>query len=488
MARGRIEIKGVWMAVLGLAVFACKSEPGGEGAECKAKEDCVEGLHCVDGKCGALAAEGSEALTPWCATLAALTGEWTFDTTVVGAVDLVSRGINGHYQLTVSATECAGQAQVAKTGHDKTNYSEGKIQRSEAALIESKRIPGAAELTVALKGKPTHTFTFVVHQGQLFGFWQMTGDEWARAGMWGYLRGAKTGQALADVEDFAAQPCEIACLTECDVARREADSSLDSAGLGACMTACGAGERLPCPAVPELPAALRLPIEGPLASQAEACAKIGEALGSGPLDCNEQPLVGSKPVARKLEGKPLGGSFESARLVQVGFVGIGGYKGALHLLLETKAGWYWSAPIVDLSVAALGGSSLALTELDLRARELIVAQPGREIIAEVAVEAIVSDVAANEVETDETKRSLICSSGESGGSPTCVIVTHHWSSRRTLIKRKGDDPAKHPDLYDHSGVLVLSVLPEGRLSLSTPADARPEERELAGIYAWPATP
>lgn len=463
-----------------LGIAACKSEPGGVGAQCKADEQCAEGLACIDGACAAAAKPDER--SPWCATLDDLAGEWVFDTTVVGAVDLQSRGINGHYQLTVTSSECAGQALITKTGHDKTQYSESKIQRSEAVLSESKRIPGAAELTVALKGKPTHTFTFVPRKGELFGFWQMTGDEWSRAGMWGYLRGTAAGQTLAKVEDFAAQPCEVACLTSCDVARREVDQTLDAAGLGACMTACKAGESLPCPASAELPPALVLSVAGPVASQAEACSKIGEALGSGPLECNEQPVVGSKPVTRKLEGKALGGSFESARFVQVGFVGVAGYKGALHLLFETAAGWYWSGPIVDLSVAALGGTSLVLTNLDLRAREVLDARAGREVLADVGIETVASDVAANEVETDETKRALICSGGE---PPTCVVVTRQWSSRRTLIKRKGDDPAKHPDLYEREGSVTISVLPGDRLSVSTPAEARAEDRELAGMYAWP---
>lgn len=474
-------------AFAGLALLgSCKSDPGGEGADCKAKEDCADGLSCLDSKCTKLAddAESAEA-TPWCAALGDLTGEWAFDTTVIGAKDLAARGINGHYQLAVTVTDCTAQAQVTKTGHDKTKYSEAKVQRSDAPVSESKRIANAAEATVALKGKPTHTFTFMVRDGQLFGFWQSTDEEWARAGMWGFLRGAKSDQALADVEDFSAQPCEVACLTECDVARREGDKTLDDPGLGACMTACGAGERLRCPSAPALPESLRLAVEGPVASQAEACATIGTALGSGPIECNEQPLVGDKSVAKVLEGKVLGGSFEQVKLVQVGFVGVSGYKGSLHLLLNTKAGWYSTGSIADLSVAALGGASLAISNLDLIARDLVIGLAGREIVVEVGVEASSSNAAINEVETDDTDRTVVCSGGD---PPTCVVVTRQWSAKRTLIKRKGDDPAKHPDLFDQSGEVSLSFLPEGRISVSTGAEARPEDRELAGIYDWPAKP
>jgi hypothetical protein len=481
--------RGNWRSaafLVGLALLgSCKSDPGGVGADCKVKEDCAEGLHCLDGKCSALEEGPPAEATPWCAALGDLAGEWIFDTTVVGAKDLAARGINGHYQLAVTVADCKAQAQVTKTGHDKTNYSEGKVQRSDAPLTEPKRIPNAVEATVALKGKPTHTFTFMVRDGQLFGFWQSIDAEWTRAGMWGFLRGAKTGQALAKVEDFAAQPCEVACLTECDVARRELDKTLDTPGLGVCMTACGAGERKLCPAAPELPESLRLVVEGPVASQPEACTKIAAALGSGPVECNQQPLVGDKPLARALEGKPLGGSFEHVELVQVGFVGVAGYKGSLHVLLQTKAGWYWTGPIADLSVAALGGASLAITNLELIARDLLPAFAGREIAVDVGVEASSSNAALNEVESDDTHRTVVCSGGD---PPTCMVVTREWSAKRTLIKRKGDDPAKHPDLFDQRGEVFMSFLPEGRVSVSTSAEARPEDRELAGIYEWPAKP
>jgi hypothetical protein len=474
-------------ALAGLVLLgSCRSDPGGEGADCKVKEDCAEGLRCLDNQCTKLEDEAPVAeATPWCAALGDLAGEWVFDTTVIGAKDLAARGINGHYQLAVTVTDCTANAQLTKTGHDKTKYSETKIQRSDAPVAESKRIANAAEATVALKGKPTHTFTFMVRDGQLFGFWQSTDEEWTRAGMWGFLRGAKPDQALADVEDFGAQPCEVACLTGCDVARRELDETLDRPGLAACMTACGADERMACPAAPALPESLRLVIEGPAASMAEACSKIGMVFGQGPIECNEQPLVGDKPVARMLEGKGLGGSFEQVKLVQVGFVGSGGYKGSLHLLLQTKAGWYGTAAIADLSVAALGGATLAITDLNLIARDLLPGVAGREIVVDVGVEASSSNAALNEVETDDTDRTVVCSSGD---PPTCVVVTRQWSAKRTLIKRKGDDPAKHPDLFDQSGELSLSFLPEGRISVSTGAEARAEDRELAGIYAWPGKP
>ncbi len=472
-------------AALGLlcVLGSCKSDPGGEGADCKVKEDCAEGLSCLDNKCTNLELAPDAPPTPWCAALGDLGGEWIFDTTVIGAEDLVSRGINGHYKLAITVDDCTGLAAVTKTGFDKTNYSEAKVQRSEAQLVESKQIANGAEITVALKGKPTHTFTFVVRDGQLFGFWQAAGDEWTRAGMWGFVRGVKADQVLADVEDFSVQPCEVACLTECDAARRSSDQTLDEAGLGACMTACGAGEYTPCPQAATLPDSLRLKVEGPVASQAEACTKIASVLGSGAIECNEQPLVGDKPVARVLEGKSLGGSFEQVKLVQVGFVGVGGYKGSLHLLMHTKTGWYWTAAIADLSVAALGGASLAITNLDLRSRDLLPALAGREIYIDAGIEAVSSNVATNEIETDETDRSVVCSGGD---APTCVVVTRHWAARRALIKRKGDDPAKHPDLFDESGEVFLAVLPGGRISVSTPPEARAEDRELAGIYAWPA--
>src|SRR5690606_28730524 len=138
----------------------------------------------------------------YCQTVAALAGTWIFDTTVIGAEDLVPRGINGHYEMTIAVDGCTANVQMTKTGHDDVKYTDKKVRTSEAALAESKQIPNAAEVTVSLKGKPTHTMTFLVRDNQLFGHWQSTGDEWARAGMWGFLRGVQKGQDLAKVEDF----------------------------------------------------------------------------------------------------------------------------------------------------------------------------------------------------------------------------------------------------------------------------------------------
>ncbi|NJK32869.1 MAG: hypothetical protein HC927_10930 [Deltaproteobacteria bacterium] len=162
----------------------CKGDPAGEGGACKAKEDCAEGLNCLDGKCTKLGAEAAEVVPeqPFCKQLAAIEGEWLFDTTVIGAVDLESRGINGHYQMKVTRQDCSASIELTKIGHDDTKYSESKIQRSTANLAESARIAGAIEAAVSLKDKPTHTFTFVVRDEQLLGFWQATGDDWERAG------------------------------------------------------------------------------------------------------------------------------------------------------------------------------------------------------------------------------------------------------------------------------------------------------------------
>lgn len=81
-----------------LSVGACKSEPGGEGASCSKKEDCAQELSCVDGVCTKLEAPAEAEPSRYCATVEALAGSWTFDTTVIGAEDLTSRGINGHFR------------------------------------------------------------------------------------------------------------------------------------------------------------------------------------------------------------------------------------------------------------------------------------------------------------------------------------------------------------------------------------------------------
>ena len=184
------------------ATLGCKSEPGGVGAACTKKDDCVEGLNCLDTKCTELErqTEPNKEPTGYCATLADLAGTWTFDTTVIGAKTLTRRGINGHYTMTVTVEDCEGSIELTKSGHDKVEYSPSRIQRSEAPLTESKLIPAAAQASVSLKGKPTHTFVFVVHDGQLFGHYQTIGDDWERTGMWGFLRGVEAGQDLTAVE------------------------------------------------------------------------------------------------------------------------------------------------------------------------------------------------------------------------------------------------------------------------------------------------
>jgi hypothetical protein len=473
-----------------LALFAgCKSEPGGEGEACTKKEDCAEGLSCVDNSCTKLGGESAAQPTAYCETVAALAGTWAFDTTVVGAEDLAPRGINGHYEMTVAVDNCTANIQLIKTGYDDVKYSEKKVQTSDAALAESKQIPRAAEATVSLKGKPTHTMTFVVRDGQLFGFWQSTGDEWARAGMWGFLRGVQKGQDLAKVEDFAAQPCEVACLTQCDVARRRADATLDEPALAACLTACSAGQPiLGCgpgkPLAPELVVA----VAGPVKSIDELCAKLsaellaehGSKLPASAVTCDRKPPVNDKPASRSLNKGALAGSFNAAELLQVSYFD-SAYYGWLILALETEAGWFWTKPLMDVSSSGVGGVSTSTTSLVLRARELL-SPVGREVVAELAMEITDSDLGVNEVALDEHKYVTVCSAGS---PPVCVETTIGWSSQRTLIDDKGDDPKKHPDLYSRRGELYLSFLPGDLLSISAPEGAREQDQQLSGIYAWP---
>ena len=477
------------IATLGLALLAsCKSDPGGEGEACTKKEDCAEGLSCVDNVCTKLESEEAAQPAPHCETVAALAGTWTFDTTVIGAEDLAPRGINGHYEMTVTVDNCTANIQLIKTGYDDVKYSEKKVQTSEAVLAESKQVRNAAEATVSLKGKPTHTMTFVVREGQLFGFWQSTGDEWARAGMWGFLRGVQKGQDLAKVEDFSAQPCEVACLTQCDAPRRRADATLAEGELAACLTACDAGQPIvgcgpPQPLSPELQVA----VAGPVKSIDELCAKVsaellaaqGSKLPASAVTCDRKPPIKDKPASRSLNKGALAGSFNSAELLQVSYFD-NAYYGWLVLALETEAGWYWTKPLMDISSSGVGGVATATTSLVLRARELLSAA-GREVVAELAMETTDSDLGVNEVALDEQKYLVVCSTG---APPTCMELMVGWSSQRTLIERTGDDPKKHPDLYNKRGELYVSFLPGDLVSISVPEGAREEDRKLSGIHAW----
>jgi|GEM_PF-2658093 len=486
-----MRLSALATVVVGLvSLVACKSEPAGEGEACTKKQDCGAGLSCLDNTCVRLDAEASAA-TPsgYCATVAAMAGAWTFDTTVVGAEDLASRGINGHYEMTVVVDNCAASINLVKTGYDAVKYSDKKIQTSEAALAESQQIAHAAEATVSLKGKPTHTMTFVVRDGQLFGHWQSTGDEWTRAGMWGFLRGVAQGQDLANVTDFTAQPCEVACLTQCDVVRRRADATLNEPALAACMTACG-GEVpiVGCGAPEPLPEELLIAVSGPAKSLADLCTQAGaERLatdgikpGAVELVCDRKPPVNGKPAARSLAKSALGGSFKAAQLVQIGYSDVG-YAGHLVLALETEAGWFWTESLLDLSVSGVGGIDVSTSSLVLRPRELLAAV-GREVVAEIAMKITDSDLALNEVATDTQKYIVVCATGS---PPTCMRMISTYASQRTVIDDEGSNPKPHPNLRSERGELYLAFLPGDRLSISTPAAAPAADRELSGIYAWP---
>ena len=493
LGRSHASISAVVLALVSASSFtACKSSPGEEGAACKTKEDCADGLSCVDNVCTKLAGEGAPAPTQasgYCETVAALAGTWTFDTTVIGAEDLAPRGINGHYTMTVTADNCTANVQLVKTGYDEVQYSEKKVQTSEAALSESKEIAHAATATFSLKGKPTHTMTFMVRDGQLYGAWQSAGDEWTRAGMWGFLRGVQQGQDLAQVEDFAAQPCEVRCLTQCDAPRRRADGILDEPALAACMTACDAGEPIVgCGVGKPLPEDLLVAVHGPAASFEDLCAKAsaemiterGSSLAASEVTCDRKPPVGGKPASRTLAKSALAGSFTSAELIQLTAFDEEAME-ELHLVLQTEAGWFWTDTILDLSNSGVGGISVDTTSLVLRARDLISA-PGREVVAELAMQIYDADMGVNEASTDESKVTVVCTTGS---PPQCLRLTTSWSSARALIDEDVDnDPKDHPTLGSERGETYLAFLPGDLVSISAPPDSRESYLSLRGLYHW----
>lgn len=491
-------------ALLALTSFAaCKSTPAREGGSCSKKRDCAEGSSCLDGVCTKLAEDAARAkptvklatkpttkLAVYCATAAALAGTWTFDTTVVGAERLAPRGTNGHYEMSVVVVDCIASATLTKSGYDEVVYSKDKIQTSKATLDESAQIVGAAEATFSLAGKPSHTMIFMVRDGQLFGHWQSTGDEWTRGGMWGYLRGVPAGQDLAEVEDFSVQPCEVACLTQCDAARRTADATLDKPALAACMSACG-GEQpiVGCGPGEPLPEPLITGISGPAKSLDALCEKAGAELlaqaglepGQVDLRCDLKPKVKAKPASRTLGKGALNGSFQAAQLIQVGYFDVG-YTGSVRLALATEAGWFWTKPLMDVSMAGIGGVSVTTTSLVLRPAELL-SCPGREVVVELAMQTTDSDLGVNEVSIDDQNYLVVCSTGS---PPACMRMTSTWASQRTLIDPDlENDPNDHPDLRAEQGELYLGFLPGDLLSISTPASARAADRKLHGIYAWP---
>lgn len=474
-----------------LAAAGCrKSEPDARGTACERNDDCISGLSCVGGVCTKLDADQVTSASDYCTTLAGLAGSWTFDTTVIGAKDLVPRGIHGHFQMKAHVEGCAGTIELTKTGHDDVVYTTNEIQRSEATLAESKRIPGAAEVMVSLAGKPTQLMTFIVRDGDLFGFYNDADSEWTRTGMWGYLRGVPEGGELSAVEDFELQPCEVRCLTQCDATRREFDNTLDAAALSACMQSCGGAQPIVgCGPAKPLHEQLRLAVDGPVESFDGLCAKVGiemfAASGREPNlflpTCRTELEIKRKPSARKLDKSHFNGSFVTAQGIEVGFIDHDtGYTGHLLLALETDAGWYWTAPLADLSVAGMGRFSVGLESLTLRPRDVLSAN-GHEVVVEYSMRTTDSDFGRNEVAIDETQQVVVCTTG---APPSCLHMTTRWSSERKPIDGEGVDPNKHPDLPSAHGEVYIALLPGDLVSISTPADAREADRALAGIYAW----
>ena len=475
-------------ALAGLA--SCKQDPAAEGGACKKQDDCLDGLSCVEGICKRAVTE-TPGPTPsgYCATLAAMAGSWTFDTTVVGAETLAPRGINGHFQMTVTVDNCEGKIELSKSGYDDVTFAKDKVQNAEAALVESTEIPAAATAVVSLKSKPTHEMTFVVREGQLFGYYSYADSEWRRAGIWGYLRGVKIGETLEAVEDFGAQPCEVRCMTQCDTTRRRADQTLDEASLASCLAACGTETTLVgCGEGAALPEALVLGLEGPVETREALCEAAGKALLSSkgkevagpPVECLDEPEIKGRPVARKLNKSRLDGSFLNAEVVEIGYFD-GAYVGRLVLGLQTKAGWYFTDELVDLSVSRAGGVKVEVDGIKLQPRDML-SPAGREVVAEIRTKTTDSDLGRNEVAIDENKLLVLCSVGD---PPTCILTNLTWSTNRTLIEPKKADEAEHPNLGSESGETYVAILPDDRVSISTPADAREGDRALAGIYHWP---
>lgn len=493
---GRSSSPLALVALVTIAMVGCKSAKLGEpGSTCAKKADCAAGLRCLDGVCTKLEDEGPPAEPQaHCEGLAKLAGEWIFDTTVVGAESLVWRGINGHFAMRVEVDpvgrdgECPARAEIRKLGHDDVEYSEDKIPVSQAPLVVSERIPGAFETTVSLKDGPSHTFHFVAVEGQLFGYYRAAGEEWERTGISGFVRGVPKDQDLAGVDEFAVQPCEVGCHIHCDVARREADQTLDEPGLAACMTACEAGEKtVGCGPGKDPHPSMVVEVHGPvpkfgqICKQASAQTRLAHDF-TGKVRCDDEPLVKGKAKARRYASKhQFKGSFLAAQILQIGYVDEG-YTGHLALALETDGGWYWTGPLVDLSAAPASGVTAETEQLRVRFLDLLPA-PGREFVVEVDVQVTDADLADNEVAIDETERLVVCATG---APPTCLRLATEWSSRRTLIDRKpGDDPKDHPSLHDDSGELYPAFLPGGRLSVSAPLGSRTLDRELSAIYAWP---
>ncbi|MDP6946477.1 MAG: EB domain-containing protein, partial [Myxococcota bacterium] len=257
---------GLTMAV---AAGACSEPPRSHiGESCTRTADCVEGARCINHTCVAPEEQRDEegaaptdkaptrgdaptkktaakpAAASHCQTADKLAGFWGWTSTVVGGHSPKSVGVNGHYQMTVTALDCKVKVELKKTGFNKRTWGPDKLFTGEAVFgLEplagfGAQAVGAINLTSQKGSSSEMTLTLVPDNDLLWGFWSYEGASWESGGMWGAIKGKRDSTDRLKYRAWTDQPCAIQCALGCEVPRRRKEGGMAGAPYDACTRSC----------------------------------------------------------------------------------------------------------------------------------------------------------------------------------------------------------------------------------------------------------
>ncbi len=270
-----------------------------------------------------------------CPELEALGGRWSFITEVTGSRVVQSSGLNGFYELEVVLEGCQASAELRKVGYTARKFTPRRIQRAQAPLAPTTDAAagffgGEFALHSEVGAHGIVEMSFTTHDGRLAGVYRQRGARWSDTGLSGFLEGTRDGEYPRDPV-LQHQPCIARCAVACDTAQRETVSA-DS--VQACVHACEADDTAAahCGDAEELPEAYVLEFEGP-APLSTHCRSIG--------GCAKR-MSKAHPKPPSLGSDRLPDPWQEATMVRAKA------EGGPRLVLRGQAGWYLSAPLLDL--------------------------------------------------------------------------------------------------------------------------------------------
>lgn len=279
----------------------------------------------------------------------ALVGRWTFTTEVTTALSVARLGIRGFYEMQVSVDGCTIEAEVRKTGYTGKSYGTRHVRRATAKLAPTADDPPRFTGTFELRSKSQRgsdlEFEFTVAEDVLQGVYRQRGESWTSSGLSGFLIGER-GSTRPRHPSLHQEPCWAQCEVACGFARREGDEAL-AEQVSACASSCAADPEASarCGGVDALPPAFALDLEGPHRRLSGLCKALGAAKKKSRCDLDAPLMLGSKKtMPPSLEDDEVGVGFVSAHLMVTRPKARGAL--AVRLALETKQGWFASAPLL----------------------------------------------------------------------------------------------------------------------------------------------